>query len=46
MIPKPTATKNDAATSIETSRGRSRKGERINRVTLLPPLRELPHTPG
>ena len=45
MIPKPTATKKDAATSIETSRGRSRKGERINRVTLLPLLHELLHTP-
>jgi hypothetical protein len=29
MIPKPTATKKDAATRIETSRGRSLKGERI-----------------
>jgi hypothetical protein len=29
IIPKPTATKNDAATRIDTSRGRSLKGERI-----------------
>jgi hypothetical protein len=29
MIPKPTATKKDAATRIDTSRGRSLKGERI-----------------
>jgi hypothetical protein len=29
IIPKPTATKKDAATRIDTSRGRSLKGERI-----------------
>ena len=29
MIPKPTATKKDAAIRIDTSRGRSLKGERI-----------------
>ena len=33
-IPKPTATKNDAAIRIETSRGRSLKGERIKPSTL------------
>jgi len=35
-MPKPTATKKDAATRDETSRGRSLNGERINPVTLLP----------
>ena len=30
IIPKPTATKKDAAIRIDTSRGRSLKGERIN----------------
>jgi hypothetical protein len=44
-MPKPTATKKDAATSDETSRGRSLNGERINPVTLQPPLRELLRTP-
>ena len=44
-IPKPTATKKEAATSDETSRGRSLNGERINPVTLQPPLRELLRTP-
>jgi hypothetical protein len=44
-MPKPMATKKDAAISIETSRGRSLNGERINPVTLQPPLRELPHIP-
>ena len=44
-MPKPTATKKDAATSDETSRGRSLNGERINPVTLLPPLHVLLHTP-
>jgi hypothetical protein len=34
MIPKPTATKKDAATRIETSRGRSLKGERIKPSSL------------
>lgn len=33
-MPKPTATKKDAATNDETSRGRSLNGERINPVTL------------
>jgi hypothetical protein len=42
-IPKPTATKKDAAIRIETSRGRSRNGERINPVTLLPLHLELLH---
>jgi hypothetical protein len=45
-IPKPTATKNDAAIRDETSRGRSLNGERINLVILLP-LHHVPlHTPG
>ena len=44
-MPNPTATKKDAAISMETSRGRSLKGERINRVTLQPPLREPLRTP-
>jgi hypothetical protein len=44
-MPNPTATKKDAAISMETSRGRSLKGERINRETLQPPLREPLHTP-
>ena len=44
-MPKPTATKNEAATKTETSRGRSLKGERINRVSLLPLLREPLRTP-
>ncbi len=35
-MPKPTATKKDAATRIETSRGRSLNGERINPATLQP----------
>ena len=43
-IPKPTATKKDAATSDETSRGRSLNGERINPVTLLPLHHALLHT--
>ena len=34
-MPKPTATKKDAATRIETSRGRSLNGDRINPATLL-----------
>ena len=38
-IPKPTATKKDAAIRIDTSRGRSLKGERIKLEILLP----LPH---
>ena len=33
-MPKPTATKKDAATRIDTSRGRSLKGERIKPSTL------------
>jgi hypothetical protein len=44
-IPKPTATKKVAATSDETSRGKSRNGERINPVSLLPLLREPLRTP-
>ena len=44
MIPKPTATKKDAATRIDTSRGRSLNGDRINPVTLLPLLHEQLHT--
>ena len=49
MIPKPTATKNDATTRTLTSRGRSRKGDcnfilrfGINRVLLLLNLDGLP----
>ena len=34
-MPKPTATKKDAATRIETSRGRSLNGDRINPESLL-----------
>ena len=44
-IPKPTATKKDAAISDETSRGRSLNGERINLVTLLPHHYEQLRTP-
>ena len=44
-IPKPTATKKDAAMRIETSRGRSLNGERINRETLLQPHHVRLRTP-
>jgi hypothetical protein len=44
-IPKPTATKNDAAISIETSRGRSLNGDRINLGFLLLLLDELLRNP-
>jgi hypothetical protein len=44
-MPKPTATKKDAATRIDTSRGRSLNGERINRVTLPRLHHVLPRTP-
>jgi predicted P-loop ATPase/GTPase len=40
-IPKPTATKKDAAIRIDTSRGRSLKGERIKLEILLPLLHVL-----
>ena len=39
-IPKPTATKKEAATRIETSRGSSLNGDLINLKFLLQPLRE------
>ena len=42
-IPKPTATKKDAAIRIDTSRGRSLNGERIKLEILLPLLHVLPH---
>ena len=42
-IPKPTATKKDAAIRIDTSRGRSLKGERIKLEILLPLLHVLLH---
>ena len=42
-IPKPIATKKDAAIRIDTSRGRSLKGERIKLEILLPLLHVLLH---
>jgi hypothetical protein len=44
-IPKPTATKKEAATRIETSRGSSLKGERINLNFLQLLLHELLRNP-
>ena len=44
-IPKPTATKKDAATSAMTSRGRSLKGVCINQMPHQQPLHAQPHTP-
>jgi hypothetical protein len=43
-MPKPTATKKDAAIRMDTSRGRSLNGERINPVTLQQPHHEPLHT--
>jgi hypothetical protein len=44
-IPNPTATKKEAAMRMDTSRGRSLNGERINPVTLLLPHHEPLRTP-
>jgi hypothetical protein len=44
-MPKPTATKKDAAIRIDTSRGISLKGERINLGILLLLLDELLRNP-
>jgi hypothetical protein len=45
IIPKPTATKKEAAIRIETSRGRSLNGERIKLKNLLLPLPERLRNP-
>ena len=45
-MPKPTATKKDAATSMETSRGRSLNGDCINPVILQLHLHVLRRSPG
>jgi hypothetical protein len=42
-MPKPTATKKEAATRIETSRGSSLNGDLINLEFLLLPLHEPLH---
>jgi hypothetical protein len=44
-MPKPTATKKDAATRIDTSRGRSLNGDRIKLKIPLQPLHEQQHNP-
>jgi hypothetical protein len=44
-MPNPTATKKDAAISMDTSRGRSLNGERIKLEILLPLLRVLLRNP-
>ena len=44
-MPKPTATKKDAATRIETSRGSSLNGDRIKLMNLLQLLRGQPRNP-
>jgi hypothetical protein len=44
-MPKPTATKKDAAISIDTSRGRSLNGERIKLEILLLLLHVRPRNP-